>query len=222
MRVSILDDYFDTLRTLDCFSTLAAHEVTVWTDHTQNVDELADRLRDTEALVLIRERTHIRAALLQRLPSLLLISQRSVFPHIDVSACTELGIVVSSDLHPGSPSVATAELTWGLVIAAVRRIPQQVVSMRAGEWQDGIGRTLQGKTLGIFGFGRLGAVVAGFGEAFGMRVIAYTPRLPEFCGPVSVGFVTRDQLLRGPTWWCSAARRPKRTRSSSTGACSSA
>src|ERR1700730_16518543 len=122
MRISILDDYFDTLRTLDCFSKLPNHEVTVWTDHVQDVDVLAKRLCDCEALVLIRERTRIRGPLLERLPQLRLISQRSVYPHID--ACTRLGIVPSA-LHAGSPSYATAELTWGLVLAAMRQLPQQ-------------------------------------------------------------------------------------------------
>src|SRR6476469_863135 len=99
MNIAILDDYFDTLRTLDCFGKLAGHEVTVWNDHVQDIDALADRLKDTEVLVLIRERTKIRAPLLERLPKLKLISQRSVYPHIDVDACTALGIVVSSGMH---------------------------------------------------------------------------------------------------------------------------
>ena len=173
MRVSILDDYFDTLRTLGCFDKLNGHEVTVFTDHVQDVDQLADRLGDSEALVLIRERTEIRAALLERLPNLRLISQRSVYPHIDVDACTQLGIVVSSDLHAGSPSYATAELTWGLVLAAMRQIPQQVASLKAGTWQAGVGRTISGKKLGIFGYGRIGKVVAGYGQAFGMNVVVW-------------------------------------------------
>ena len=173
MRVTILDDYFDTLRTLDCFATLADHEVTVWNDHTDDPDELVRRLEATEALVLIRERTPIRSTLLERLPQLRLISQRSVYPHIDVDAATRLGIVVSSDLHPGSPSFATAELTWGLVIAAMRRIPQQMGSLRSGHWQDGVGHSLGGKTLGVFGYGRIGEVVAGYGDAFGMRVVVW-------------------------------------------------
>jgi D-3-phosphoglycerate dehydrogenase len=171
MKVTILDDYFDTVRGLDCFSKLAGHEVTVWNDHLQDLDALAERLHDTEALVLIRERTQIREPLLLRLPALRLISQRSVYPHIDVDACTRLGIVVSSDLHQGSASYATAELTWGLVIAGMRRIPQQVASMKAGRWQDGVGRSLRSKTLGIYGYGRLGKVVADFGRAFGMDVV---------------------------------------------------
>ncbi len=173
MRVSVLDDYFDTLRTLDCFGKLADHEVTVWNDHVQDTDALAERLAATEALVLIRERTVIRRPLLERLPALRLISQRSVYPHIDVESCTRLGIVVSSDLHPGTPSYATAELTWGLIIAALRRIPQQVASMKAGRWQDGIGASLGGKALGIYGYGRLGRVVAGYGRAFGMTVVVW-------------------------------------------------
>ena len=161
MKVAILDDYFDTLRTLDCFDKLAGHDVTVWTDHVQDVDVLAERLAGTEALVLIRERTQIRAPLLERLPELRLISQRSVYPHIDVDTCTRLGIIVSSDLHAGSPSYAAAELTWGLVLAAMRGIPQQVNSMKAGRWQTAMGRTLLSKTLGIYGYGRIGTVVAG-------------------------------------------------------------
>ena len=173
VRVSILDDYADTLQTLDCFAKLIGHDVTVWTDHVQDVDMLADRLAGCEALVLIRERTEIRARLLDLLPDLRLISQRSVYPHIDIDACTRLGIVVSSNLHPGTPSVATAELTWGLVIAAMRRIPQQAASLKAGEWQSGIGSTLRGKTFGVYGYGRLGKVVAGYARAFGMDVVVW-------------------------------------------------
>ena len=171
MKVTILDDYFDTLRTLPCFGKLDDHEVTVWTDHVADQGELATRLADTEALVLIRERTAIRTPLLQKLPRLELISQRSVYPHIDVGTCTELGIVVSSNLHQGTASYATAELTWGLILAAMRRIPQQVTSMKAGRWQDGVGHSLRAKTLGIYGYGRIGRVVADYGRAFGMRVV---------------------------------------------------
>jgi D-3-phosphoglycerate dehydrogenase len=173
VKVTILDDYFDTIRTLPCFAKLDGHDVTVFTDHVQDTDALAARLADTEALVLIRERTEIRTPLLERLPNLKLISQRSVYPHIDVDTCTGLGIVVSSDLHAGSPSYATAELTWGLVLAAMRRIPQQVVSMKAGRWQDGMGHTLRGKILGIFSYGRIGGVVASYGRAFGMDVLVW-------------------------------------------------
>jgi len=170
MKVSILDDYFDTLRTLPCFAKLAPYEVTVWNDHTQDIDVLANRLRDTEVLVLIRERTKIQAPLLERLPQLKLISQRSVYPHIDIEACTRHGVIVSSSQHPGTPSYAAAELTWALVLAAVRQLPQQVAALRSGTWQVGVGSTLRGKTLGIYGYGRIGSVVAGYGKAFGMHV----------------------------------------------------
>ncbi|HKW53065.1 MAG TPA: D-2-hydroxyacid dehydrogenase family protein [Stellaceae bacterium] len=173
MRIAILDDYFDTLRTLPCFAKLAGHDVTVWNDHVQDVDALAQRLGDTEALVLIRERTQIRAPLLERLPSLRLISQRSVYPHIDIDACTRLGIIVSSSQHPGTPSYAAAELTWGLVLAGMRQIPQQAAALKAGQWQIGVGHSLRDKTLGIFGYGRIGVVVAGYGRAFGMQVLVW-------------------------------------------------
>ncbi len=170
MKVTILDDYFDTVRGLPCFAKLARHEVTVWNDHVQDVDKLAERLSETEALVLIRERTKIRTPLLERLPHLKLISQRSVFPHIDIDTCTRLGIVVSSGQHPGTPSYATAELTWALVLAAMRQLPEQVASLKAGKWQHGVGRSVRGKTLGIWGWGRIGLAVAEYGRAFGMNV----------------------------------------------------
>jgi D-3-phosphoglycerate dehydrogenase / 2-oxoglutarate reductase len=170
MNVTILDDYHDTLRTLDCFRKLDGHRVTIWNDHVQDVEALAERLRETEVLVLIRERTQIRAPLLERLPRLRLISQRSVYPHIDIEACTRRGVLVCSNLHGDTPSYATAELTWGLILAAMRQIPQQMASLQAGRWQIGVGRTLRGRTLGIFGYGRIGSVVAGYGRAFGMDV----------------------------------------------------
>ena len=173
MKVTILDDYHDTLRTLACFSKLAGHEVTIWNDHVEATDALVERLRDTEVLVLIRERTKIRAPLLERLPRLLLISQRSVWPHIDIDACTRLGIIVSSDMHAGTPSYATAELAWGLILAAVRQIPQQMAALKAGRWQIGVGTTLRGKTLGVYGWGRIAHVVAGYGRAFGMKVLVW-------------------------------------------------
>lgn len=173
MNVAILDDYHDTLRTLACFEKLKGHNVKIWTDHVQDVEPLAERLKDTEALVLIRERTKIQAPLLQRLPNVKLISQRSVFPHIDVRACTELGIIVSSNLHSDTPSYATAELTWGLVLSAMRQIPQQVAALKAGKWQTGVGSSVRGKTLGVYSYGRIGAVIAGYGKAFGMNVLVW-------------------------------------------------
>jgi D-3-phosphoglycerate dehydrogenase len=173
LKIAILDDWFDTLRTLPSFRKLDGHEVTVHTDHVEDVDVLAERLADAEVLVLNRERTPIRAALVERLPKLRLISQRSVFPHIDVDACTAHGIVVSSDQSPGAPSIAAAELTFGLVIAAMRQIPQQMASLRAGRWQTGIGEGLRGKTIGIYGYGGIGRAVAGYAQAFGMRVLVW-------------------------------------------------
>jgi D-3-phosphoglycerate dehydrogenase len=153
MRVAILDDYFDTLRRLPCFDKLAGHDVTIFNDHVQELDALAQRLDGFDAVVLIRERTELRAPLLERLPQLRLISQRSVCPHIDVDACTRLGITVCSSLH---------------------MIPAQSESLRSGNWQMGVGHTLRGKTLGIWGYGRIGSVVAGYGRAFAMRTLVWS------------------------------------------------
>lgn len=173
MKVAVLDDYQDAVRTLACFRKLAGHEVTVWTDHTQDVDTLAKRLGDTEALVLIRERTKIAAPLLDRLPKLRMISQRSVYPHIDIDACTRRGVVLSSNLSSDTLSYGTAELTWALALAAMRQIPQQVSALKSGKWQVGLGATIRGKTLGIYGYGRIGGVVAGYGKTFGMNVLVW-------------------------------------------------
>jgi D-3-phosphoglycerate dehydrogenase / 2-oxoglutarate reductase len=175
MNITILDDYQDVVRSLDCFSRLTAHSVTIWNDHVTDLDVLAERLKDTEALVPIRERTPIRAPLLARLPKLRIISQRSVYPHIDVEACTRHGVILSSNMGEGKPSYSTAELTWGLVLAATRRIPQEVAALKSGSWQTTtLGQRLRGRTLGIYGYGRIGAVVAGYGKAFGMDVLVWS------------------------------------------------
>ncbi len=173
MNITVLDDYQNMVRSLEAYKLVAHHNVTIWNDHTKNEDVLAERLKDAEALVLIRERTPIRAPLIARLPKLKLISQRSVYPHVDVPALTERGILLCSDMHPGRPSYATAELTWGLVLAAMRKIPQEVAALKAGRWQSTMGLGLKGKTLGIYGYGRIGAVVAGYGKAFGMKVLVW-------------------------------------------------
>jgi D-3-phosphoglycerate dehydrogenase len=171
MKITVLDDWQDTVRTLSSFRKVAGHEVTVWTDHTKDVDVLAARLAEAEVVTLIRERTPIQAPLLERLPRLRLISQVGVYPHIDVAACTRHGVLVAASSLPGRPSYATAELTWGMIIAAFRRIPQEMAALRAGKWQVyPIGVGLRGKTLGIYGYGKIGAVVAGYGKAFGMNV----------------------------------------------------
>lgn len=173
MRIAVLDDYADTIRTLHCFARLAGHDVVVFTDHVQDDDALAERLKDADALVLIRERTEVRASLLARLPRLRLISQRSAYPHIDVAACTRHGVVVCSNLHQGTPSYAAAELTWGLILAAARRIPEQVASLRAGRWQTAVGSTLRGKVLGLLGYGRIARALSTYAAAFEMPVVVW-------------------------------------------------
>jgi D-3-phosphoglycerate dehydrogenase len=171
MKVHILDDWFDTLRGLRSFARLEGHEVTVWTDHVTDEDVLADRLNPAEALVLFRERTPVTAGLLSKLPNLRLISQRSVYPHVDVPACTAHDVLLCSNMHSDTPSHAAAELTWGLILAAMRQIPQQMASLRAGRWQMGVGRTLHGRTLGLYGYGRIARAVAAYARAFGMDVL---------------------------------------------------
>lgn len=173
MRVAILDDWHDTLRHLSCFAKLDGHDVKIWNDHAENEDVLASRLADAEALILIRERTRITGTLLDRLPGLRIISQRSVYPHVDVPGCTRNGVLLCSNMHSDTPSYAAAELTWALVLAAARQIPAQVASLKAGRWIMSVGHTLRGKLLGIYGWGRIGEVVAGYGRAFGMDVIVW-------------------------------------------------
>ena len=170
MKVHILDDWFDTLRSLPCFSKLADHDVTVWTDHQPDPIALATRVQAAEALVLFRERTKIGAELLERLPSLRLISQRSVYPHVDVEACTANGVLLCSNMHSDAPSYAAAEHTLALMLASYRQIPQQTASLQAGRWQSGVGRTLRGRTLGLYGYGRIAGAVADYARAIGMKV----------------------------------------------------
>ena len=171
MKVHILDDWFDTLRHLPCFARLAEHDVTVWTDHVEDVDALAARLRSAEALVLFRERTAITRSLLERLPDLELISQRSVYPHIDVPACTDHGVLLCSNMHSDTPSYAAAELTWALILAAMRQLPAQMASVKSGSWQAGVGKTLRGRRLGLYGYGRIAKAVAEYAQAFGMNIV---------------------------------------------------
>ena len=169
MRIIIPDDYQDAVRHLACFSKLAGHDVTIFNDTVSDVDALAERFRDAEALVLIRERTAITDELLELLPRLRIISQTGKgTAHIDTEACERRGVKVA--VGTGSP-YAPAELTLALILAAMRRIPQEAASLRAGGWQEGLGTTVRGRTLGIFGYGKIGTLVAGFGRAFGMNVI---------------------------------------------------
>ena len=174
MKITILDDYQDAIKTMACFKKLAGHDVTIWNDHTKDVDVLAQRLKDTEALVLIRERTPVQGALLERLPKLKMISHVGPYPHVDAEACTRHGVIFSSRMSAPAPSYATAELTWGLIIATMRYIPQEFAALKAGRWQTcPVGVGLRGKTLGIYAYGLIGGVVAGYGKAFGMKVIAW-------------------------------------------------
>jgi D-3-phosphoglycerate dehydrogenase len=171
MRIVIPDDYQDAVRHLRCFSKLDGHEVTIFNDTVKDTDALVERFRDADALVLIRERTSIDDALLSRLPRLRLISQTGRgTAHIDIDACTRHGVIVKTGT--GSP-YAPAELTWALVLAATRRIPQEVARLRSGEWQGSVGTLLRGRTLGIWGFGKIGTLVAGYGRAFGMKVLVW-------------------------------------------------
>lgn len=171
MKVHILDDWFDTLKGLPSFERLSGHDVTIWNDHVEEVDVLASRLAEAEALVLFRERTPIPGPLLDRLSKLKLISQRSVYPHVDVPGCTRNKVLLCSNMHSDAPSVAAAELTFALILAAARQLPQQMASLKAGQWQAGVGQTLAGRLIGLYGFGRIARQVAGYARAFGMKVI---------------------------------------------------
>ena len=187
MKIAILDDYQDAVRKLTCFQMLAGHEVKVFNNTVKGIGQLAVRLADTEALILIRERTRINRELLARLPKLKLISQtgkvaRGTLSHIDLAACKAQGVTVVEGV--GSP-VAPAELTWALVMAAMRRLPQYIANLKHGVWQQsgmkaatapanhGLGEVLHGKTLGIWGYGKIGRLVAGYGRAFGMDVLVW-------------------------------------------------
>jgi D-3-phosphoglycerate dehydrogenase / 2-oxoglutarate reductase len=171
MRIVIADDYQDAVRGLDCFSKIAGHQVTVYHESVKDIDTLASRFREAEALVLIRERTAITESLLRLLPNLRLISQTGKgTAYIDLAACTRHGVAVA--VGTGAP-YAPAELTWGLVLAAMRHIPQEVARMKAGQWQMTLGRSLHGRTLGVFGYGNIGSLVAGYGRAFGMNVVVW-------------------------------------------------
>jgi D-3-phosphoglycerate dehydrogenase len=182
MKILILDDYQDVVRHLDCYARLQGHDVRVITAAASGVGQLAVRLRDAEALVLTRERTRVTEALLARLPNLRLISQTGkVGPHIDVDACTRRGVAVAEGM---GYSVATAEFTWLLILAAMRRLPAYMANLYAGAWQQsvparsdwplaGLGVALAGKTLGVWSYGKIGALVAGYGKAFGMAVLVH-------------------------------------------------
>lgn len=171
MKIVIPDDYQDCVRGLDAFHQLAGHEVTVYNDTVTDEDERVQRFKDADALVLIRERTPITAALLARLPKLKAISQTGGgAAHVDLEACQRHGVTVM--VGSGSP-YAAAELTWGLLLAAMRHIPAEVENLKAGRWQRTLGTGLKGRTLGIFGYGNIGSLVARYGQAFEMKVLVW-------------------------------------------------
>lgn len=170
MKVHILDDWFNTLRSLPCFGLLKDHDVTVWTDHEPDEAALARRLQDADCVVLFRERTPVTRTLLEKLPNLRMISQRGAHPHVDVQACTDHGVLLCSNKGADGANYAAAELTFALILAAMRQLPQQMASAKAGGWQMGVGRTLRGRRLGLYGYGRIGRVVADYARAFGMEV----------------------------------------------------
>ncbi|HTD90366.1 MAG TPA: NAD(P)-dependent oxidoreductase, partial [Burkholderiales bacterium] len=196
MNITVLDDYTDLVRTLSCVSLLGKHKLTVHTDCERNIDLLAQRLKDTDALVLLRERTKVGAELIAHLPRLKIITLNGPYPHVDVDACTQRGIILCSE-HART-SYATAELTWGLIIAAMRHIPQQMARLKNGQWQSRAGTGLRGRTLGIYGYGRIGKQVAEYGKAFGMRVLAWS-REKARAQAVTDGYevaATRDALFK--------------------------
>ena len=183
MNIIILDDYQDTVRKLKCADRLEALNAKVFTNTVNGIAQLSVRLRDAEVLVLIRERTHFPKQLLEKLPKLKLIAQTGrIGPHVDVDACTQLGIAVADG--PGSPTAA-AELTWALIMASMRRLPQYIANLKHGVWQQSglkvasmppnfsLGLVLKGRTLGIWGYGKIGQLVAGYGRAFGMNVVVW-------------------------------------------------
>lgn len=170
MKVHVLDDWADSLRHLPCFAALGRHEVTVWTDHAEGA-ALAARLQGAEAVCLFRERTRITSDLLAALPDLRLISGRGAWPHVDVAACAARGVAFASHRPAEAPNHAAAELTWALILTALRDLPGQIARAKSGLWQQGIGRSLRGRTVAIYGHGRIGRLVAGYAQAFGARVI---------------------------------------------------
>ena len=207
MNIVILDDYQDAVRKLQCAAKLAAYPARVYTNTIKGLGQLQVRLRDAEVIVLIRERTHMPRALIEKLPKLKLIVQTGrVGSHIDVNACTERGIAVAEG--SGSP-VAPAELALALIMAAMRRVPQYIGNLKHGAWQQsglktasmpanfGLGTVLKGRTLGIWGYGKIGQLLAGYGKAFGMNVLVWG-RAPTRERAVLDGFeaaLTRDEFF---------------------------
>ncbi|MBI2211257.1 MAG: D-2-hydroxyacid dehydrogenase family protein [Deltaproteobacteria bacterium] len=172
MKIAVIDDYQDAFRTLRCYPKLKGHEVIVYNDTEKDTARLAERLKEADAVILTQQRSPFPAALIERLPKLKLISQTGrTTGHIDIQACTERGVVVSAAGF-GTPH-PTAELTWGLILGALRHIPYEVRRLKEGHWQSTVGAAVQGKTLGIYAYGRIGSLVAHVGRAFGARVLCW-------------------------------------------------
>lgn len=172
MKIAVLDDYQNAFRTLKCFPKLSGHEVVVFTDPETDIGRLAERLKDADAVVLTQQRSSFPRALLEKLPNLKLIGQTGrAATHVDLEACSEKGIVVSAG-GSGNPN-ATAELTWGLILSALRNLPFEVKRLREGHWQSTLGTGVNDKTIGIYAYGKIGSIVAAVGRAFGARVVCW-------------------------------------------------
>jgi D-3-phosphoglycerate dehydrogenase / 2-oxoglutarate reductase len=172
MKIAVIDDYQNAFRTLKCYPKLAGHEVMIYTDPETDINKLAERLKDADAVLLTQQRTYFPRALIEKLPKLKLIGQTGrAATHVDLEACTERGVVVSAG---GSGNAnATAELTWGLILSALRNLPFEVKRLKDGHWQSTLGIGVNGKTLGIYAYGKIGSIVAGVGKAFGARVVCW-------------------------------------------------
>jgi D-3-phosphoglycerate dehydrogenase len=172
MKIAIIDDYQNAFKTLKCYPKLAGHEVVIYTEPETNVEKIAERLKDADAVILTQQRTAFPRALIEKLPKLKLIGQTGrAASHVDLEACTDRGVVVSAG--GSGNSNATAELTWGLILSALRNLPFEVKRLKEGRWQSTLGIGVDGKTLGIYAYGKIGSIVAGVGKAFGARVVCW-------------------------------------------------
>jgi D-3-phosphoglycerate dehydrogenase len=172
MKIAVIDDYQNAFKTLKCFPKLSGHEVVVYNDPETDTDKIAERLKDADAVVLTQQRTYFPRKLIEKLTKLKLIGQTGrAATHVDLEACTEHGIVVSGG--GSGNSNATAELTWGLILSALRNLPLEVKRLKEGHWQSTLGIGVNGKTLGIYAYGKIGSIVAGVGKAFGARVVCW-------------------------------------------------
>ncbi|HEV8725319.1 MAG TPA: D-2-hydroxyacid dehydrogenase family protein [Candidatus Binatia bacterium] len=172
MKIAIIDDYQNAFKTLKCFPKLSGHEVVIYTDPETSLEKIAERLKDVDAVLLTQQRTGFPRALIEKLPKLKLIGQTGrAATHVDLQACTEKGIVVSAG-GSGNPN-ATAELTWSLILSALRNLPFEVRRLKEGHWQSTLGIGVNGKTVGIYAYGKIGSIVAAAGKAFGARVVCW-------------------------------------------------